>query len=109
MRFPSWEGNCKYHCRITLHFSTTIQLSVESVEFNKKTITLAPHTPIFGQLIFHDFNIVELIPRWKGFNWTLEDVDMSRQISTRLEEVHDVDYMRFFSWMESIASSDSHS
>ena len=41
-----------------------------------------------------DFDIEEPIPSWKAFEWIFEDVGLSRQISTRPEEAHDVVYRR---------------
>ena len=41
-----------------------------------------------------DDNIEEPIPSWKAFDWIFEDVGLSRHISTRPEEAHDVVYRR---------------
>lgn len=41
-----------------------------------------------------DFDMEEPIPSWKAFDWIFEDVGLSRQISTRPEDAHDVVYRR---------------
>ena len=39
-------------------------------------------------------DVEEPIPSWKAFDWIFEDVGLSRQISTRPEDAHDVVYRR---------------
>ena len=56
-----------------------------------------PISPLAHQFLgnysaLFDFDIEEPIPSWKAFDWIFEDVGLSRQISTRPEEAHDVVY-----------------
>ena len=58
-----------------------------------------PLTPLAHKILGNYFALFNFetkvpIPSWKAFEWILEDLGQSRQINTRLEESHNVMYMK---------------
>ena len=57
-------------------------------------LTPLTHKFLGNYFALFDSEIEVPIPSWKAFEWILEDVGQSRQISTRPEESHDVVYRK---------------
>ena len=73
--------------------SNLVQRTLQSTK-RRPPMSLLANQFLGNYAALFDYDIEEPIPSWKAFDWIFEDVGLSRQISTRPEEAHDVVYRR---------------
>lgn len=73
--------------------SNLVQRTLQSTR-RRPPVSILANQFLGNYAALFDHDIEEPIPSWKAFDWIFEDVGLSRQISTRPEEAHDVVYRK---------------
>lgn len=99
----SLQAIAKPSGRVQVHLQNQVTFFLPPSHLVQRTLRTARRRPPVSLLAnqflgnyaaLFDSDIEEPIPSWKAFDWIFEDVGLSRQISTRPEDAHDVVYRR---------------
>ena len=89
--------------RVQVHLQNQVTFFLPPASLVQRTLQSTKRRPPMSLLAnqflgnypaLFDYDIEEPIPSWRAFEWIFEDVGLSRQISTRPKEAHDIVYRR---------------